>query len=422
MASGQLPRTCGVEKFGQDLTPGYVTFARRFGQYSCRTVAAGKLHHTGPDQMQGWNQRLGSDMRIADHQFSDRHGPSFAPFAGSFHRNTWSGMFHRTKWSDTKLVLRGGVGWPSSQAADADALKGTPNFIRDRFTDAYCDRARTDRPVLLKVSFNQPHFPYLTTQERFENHLNRVEPFLDEPAFDHPFLSDRQLLKDAGVTERDLRRTTAAYHGMVETVDEFFGRVLDALTEAGQDLDDWIILFTSDHGVMLGENGIWEKRKFFEGSVRVPFFVRRPEGMGGGRTVNRNINLCDVFATLCELTGVPVPAGLDSRSLVSLCRGDWSNWHNESVSQFGGRNLMIKQDTLKYQYHGENWPEVLFNLDRAPSERVNLIHDPAYLAELRRFRVRAGELGFGPHADQRYRNAGYDARIAPHCGPCRGRP
>ncbi len=58
--SGQLPRTCGVEKFGQDLTPGYGTFARRFGQYFYHTVAAGNLHHTGQNQMQGWNQRLGS--------------------------------------------------------------------------------------------------------------------------------------------------------------------------------------------------------------------------------------------------------------------------------------------------------------------------------------------------------------------------
>ena len=410
--SGQLPRTCGVEKFGQDLTPGYMTYARRFGQYSYHTVAAGKLHHTGQDQMQGWNQRLGSEMRVADYQIEGRHEPSFAPFATSFPRTTWSGMFRRTKWSDTKLVLRAGVGWPSSHAADAYALQGALNFIRDHFTDPFSDRARPERPVLLKVSFNQPHYPYLTTQERFAYYLNRVEPYGDEPVFDHPFLSQRQLRQEVDVTERDLRRATAAYYGMVETVDEFYGQVLDALTAAGQDLDDWIILFTSDHGEMLGEHGIWEKQKFFEGSVRVPLFIRWPKGFGGGRTVNKNVNLCDLFATLCELAGIPAPAGLDSRSLVSLCEGESGSWHNESISQFGGRNLMIKQDALKYQYYGEDWPEVLFDLDRDPSERVNLIEDSKYQSELRRFRVRNRELGFGSLADSQYRNAGYDPCVS----------
>ena len=199
------------------------------------------------------------------------------------------------------------VGWPSSHAADAYALQGALNFIRDHFTDPFSDRARPQRPVLLKVSFNQPHYPYWTTQERFAYYLNRVAPYWDEPVFDHPFLSQRQLRQEVDVTERDLRRATAAYYGMVETVDEFYGQVLDALTAAGQDLDDWIILFTSDHGEMLGEHGIWEKQKFFEGSVRVPLFIRWPKGFGGGRTVNKNVNLCDFVCHSLRIGGDSCP-------------------------------------------------------------------------------------------------------------------
>ena len=65
MMSGQFPRTCGCEIFAQDLPTGHMTFARRFSQYAYHTVAAGKLHHTGPDQMQGWSQRIGSAMQVA---------------------------------------------------------------------------------------------------------------------------------------------------------------------------------------------------------------------------------------------------------------------------------------------------------------------------------------------------------------------
>lgn len=398
MMSGQLPRTCGTESFGQDLAPGHMTFARRFAQYAYQTVAAGKLHHTGPDQMQGWKQRIGSEIRMGDHFVQDRDEESFAQHV--------RGLQH-VKWSDAKEVLRAGVGRPPSLVADEYALQGTLHFIRDHFSDPYFDRAQPQRPVLLKVSFNQPHYPYHTDEARFEYYLNRVEPFLDEPVFAHPFLSQHRVTPGVDVTARDMRRATAAYYGMIETIDDYYGQVLDALIQAGQDLDDWIIIYTSDHGEMLGQHGIWEKQKFFEASVRVPLFIRWPRGLAGGQTVTDNVNLCDLFATLCDLAGIPTPPGLDSRSLVPLCQDGQAAWSNETLSQFGGRNLMIKQDALKYQYYGEDMPEVLFDLDRDPEERTNLSNEPEYRSFLTRMQIRRRQLGFGPDADTGYRNAGY---------------
>ena len=64
MAAGQLPRTCGCEVFGEDLAPGHMTFARRLSQYGYATVACGKLHHNGTDQMQGWTRRIGDGMSV----------------------------------------------------------------------------------------------------------------------------------------------------------------------------------------------------------------------------------------------------------------------------------------------------------------------------------------------------------------------
>ncbi|MFH5185221.1 sulfatase/phosphatase domain-containing protein [Paenibacillus sp. TAB 01] len=198
------------------------------------------------------------------------------------------------------------------------------------------------------------------------------------------------------VSERELRRATAVYYGMVETIDEQYGRVIRALEHAGQNLDDWIIIYTTDHGEMLGEHGIWEKQKFYEGSARVPLIIRYPEGFGGGRTVEENVNLCDLFATLCELTGIETPEGLDSRSLVPLLKNaGGTDWDNETVSQFGGTNLMIKKNHLKYQYYGESMPEVLFDLDSDPGELRNVIDDLRYAGALEYFHRRRSELGFG---------------------------
>ena len=78
LMSGQFPRTCGCESFGQDLPPGHMTFARRFSQHAYHTVAAGKLHHTGTDQMQGWLQRIGSEVQMSPQFISERDDAAFA--------------------------------------------------------------------------------------------------------------------------------------------------------------------------------------------------------------------------------------------------------------------------------------------------------------------------------------------------------
>jgi choline-sulfatase len=406
MASGQLPRTCGVEVYGQDLEPNYMTFARRLSQHAYTTTCVGKLHHDGPDQMQGWTNRPAGDVSITPRYIEDRVEDA----------EGW--RTQRLKWSDAKEIKRAGIGYAPVQMKDDYWTQGALQYIRTYFVSPFYDRPSYDaasygeaQPLLLKLSLIEPHYPYFTDEAKFNYYLNRVPIYLEgEEVFDHPFLSTRSVIPGEDVDAREIRRATAAYYGMIESADTHFGRVLDALEHVGQNLDDWIIIYTTDHGEMLGEHGIWEKQKFFEGSVRVPLIIRWPERFGGGRVVDENVNLCDLFATLCELTGTPMPEGTDSRSLVPLMEGDAAAWHekyhNETVSQFRGTNLMIKRDHLKYQ-HYDDMPEVLFDLERNPAETVSYIDDPDYADAVKAFRVRRAELGFGPDADPNYKNARY---------------
>jgi choline-sulfatase len=365
----QLPLTCGCLQFGQDLPPNHMTFARRLAQAGYATVAAGKLHHMGTDQMQGWTQRIGSEMQISPWFIADQDKPlDEASMA----------KIMEFKWSDSKEIKRAGIGRGPCIAHDEYALTGALDFIDSYFNSPYYDRPRAHQPLLLKVSFLQPHYPYFTDEERFNYYLNRVDPYLDQQVSDHPFLSQHQVRPGEDASERELRRATAAYYGMVETIDDYYGQVLDRLSQVGQNLDDWIIIYTSDHGEMLGQHGIWEKQKFYEASARVPLIIRWPKGLGRGKQIEENVNLCDLFATLCDLCDISTPDGLDSRSLAPLLRGDSSDWDNETVSQFGHTNLMIKRDALKYQYYGPEMPEVLFDLKRDPEELVNFIDDPTY--------------------------------------------
>ena len=409
MAAGQLPRTCGCEVFGEDLSPGHMTFARRLSQYGYATVACGKLHHNGIDQMQGWTSRIGSGMNVRHDFIEGRNLEAMRDLP----------VATEHKWSQAKEVKRAGIGEGPVNGHDEYTLDGALRFIENFFADPYYDRALPTRPLMLMVSFVRPHVPFLTTREKFTYYINRVKPYVNEGAFDHPFLGSGVVEPGTDVSEREIRRATAAYYGMVEGIDEDYGLVLAALERVGQNLDDWIIIYTSDHGEMLGEHKLWEKTKFFEGSVKVPLIIRLPGGPKAGRVVEENVNLCDLFATICDLTNVPAVAGLDSRSLVPLLNGDNSSWDNETVSHYGGthlghevdfdryENLMIKRDDLKYQYYGPDMPEVLFDLSTNPAETTNFVDDARYSESLASFRERRAELGYGPRAAPDYRNAGY---------------
>ena len=398
LMSGQLPRTCGCEGW-TDLPAGHMTFARQFRRHAYAAVCCGKLHHQGEDQMQGWTARPAGDMRVSPARVDDL----VAEEAQRYQR-----PFGDFKWSDAKEVKRAGVGRSHVLVDDEAWTEAALRTVDEHFNSAQYDREQTN-PLLLKLSLLAPHYPYQTDAERFGYYLNRVRPYLGQEPSAHPFLGRRQVRPGVDASERELRRATAAYYGMVEGIDTQYGRVLERLEHVGQDLDDWIVVYTSDHGEMLGEHGIWEKQKFYEGSARVPLVVRWPKGFDGGRVVSENVNLCDLFATLCELAGLPVPPGLDSRSLVPLLKGDGGGWDNETVSQFGRHNLMIKRDHLKYQYYGPDMPEVLFDLGADPTERRDFVDDPAYAGALRDFRRRLGQLGHGPEADPAYAGAGYAA-------------
>lgn len=402
MMSGQLPRTCGCEIFGDDLPPFYQTFARTFTENAYYTVCCGKLHHTGPDQMQGWQARIGCEARISE---------KFIPNLDKEKLDKYCLPKADIRWTNAKEVRRAGIGHSRVNSQDEYTLQGVLDAIENIFESPYYDKQQVNQPLLLKASFTLPHYPYFCDEKLFKYYLNRVPVFgADEPMSGHPYIDTKHLEIGTDVSLREIQRTTAAYYAMVETVDSHIGKILDKLDEAGQDLDDWIVVFTSDHGEMLGEHGIWAKHKFYESSVRVPLFIRFPSRFAP-RRIQENVNLCDLYATLCHLCGLKVPDNLDSRSLVPLMEGNTKNWSNETISQYHGEYLMIKQDHLKYHYYGEDMPEVLWDLEKDPHETKNLMDDPEYQPIITSMRTRRASLGFGPDADPDYKNAGYQTGI-----------
>jgi len=402
-----------------------MTFARRFSEYAYTTVACGKLHHRGYDQMQGWRQRIGGDQHIDGNHFTGIVSSESEKYKKlRRHHMDWDNYC----WSFAKEIRRAGIGKSPFEEWDDLAVSGALTKVNHYFLSPYYDKEFPDHPLFLYLGLLNPHFPFLAEERLFTYYLRRVVPYLDEELLKHPFLGGSPASThgpvsvglEGEVSKRDVQRATAAYYAQIETNEYQYRELLDGITHSGEDLDDWIIVYSSDHGEMLGEHGVWEKCRFYEGSVRVPLIIRWPKYLPQGKTIYENVNLCDLFSTLCDLARIPIPTGLDSRSLVPLMMGDNFGWTNESISQFTsfihgkvdsdlGTYLMIKQDNLKYQYYGEKYPECLFDLKNDPAESENRADWEDYANIIRKFRDRADELGFSCHATE-YENAGYEPK------------
>ena len=388
--SGLYPRRSGCLDFSTALPSEVLTIPGHLSRYGYRGVAAGKMHFRGPDQMHGWHERIGRDIsgRNGYELVDDAvHGALIEPEPGTGQYSVINTP--NSKFAKEIMNARAGEGTWMKQ--DRYSVDGMLQFLDEYFASENYDRPGA-QPLLLAVSLSCPHYPFQCPKELFDYYLRRVEPIEEDlpETFDCHELFKVKIGED--VTYREAHRATAAYYGMVEWLDAQFGRVIDQLEHLNA-LDDFIVVYLSDHGEMLGEKGLWEKQQYFDASVRVPFSIWSPRHFEGGRIVHDNVSLVDLFPTLCELAHVPIPDGLDGRSVVSLARGECEDWPNTVYSELwkvhNGPSGMIKEGNLKYfRFTEQPWPEQLFDLGSDLSERKNLIADPAYAADLARLRAR----------------------------------
>jgi choline-sulfatase len=174
----------------------------------------------------------------------------------------------------------------------------------------------------------------------------------------------------------NLRLLRRAYYGLVTYIDQKVGELLAALDQTGQRANT-IVVFTSDHGDMLAEKGMVQKRCFYEWSVRVPLLVELPDGRAAGRRVSAPVSLMDLVPTLLDWARYPEADRLpmDAVSLAGLTetgagplRPIFSEYHVEKVH---APCFMVRLGKYKYIYiHGHD--SQLFDLEADPDEWHNL--------------------------------------------------
>lgn len=195
-------------------------------------------------------------------------------------------------------------------------------YILQESLDAI-DNRDPEQPFLLNAMFLAPH-PPLDVPSPWYEHFEEV-PMADNVGVWDRLQSPLNLYHLAGAIGARYKRDEwkepwRVYAGLVNLLDHCVGAIIDKLKEVGI-YDDSIILFTSDHGEMLGSHCLWQKMVLYEESARTPLSLRLPGGQRAGVALPDPSSHIDVFPTLCDLAGVPTPDTVSGRSLRPVIEG-----------------------------------------------------------------------------------------------------
>jgi choline-sulfatase len=195
---------------------------------------------------------------------------------------------------------------------------------------------------------------------------------------------DRNLNAYHGTRRTDLRdpdglyRLRRAYYALVSYTDRKVGELLATLEQTGL-AENTVVIFCSDHGDMLCEREMVQKRCFYQWSCRVPLIVRFPDGWKAGTTCETPVSLIDLLPTFCELAGAPPRLPHDGRSLLPIIDGRDADRavFSQAHEAVGMPCIMVRQGPHKYHYiHG--YESQLFDLAADPEEWDNLSGRPEH--------------------------------------------
>lgn len=255
-------------------------------------------------------------------------------------------------------------------------------WITDRAMEFLGKRDKA-KPFFLFVSYLDPHSPSHLCEPYWQ--MFDAEKIPLPASFKHDTSkalqssSNRHEVNDPKI----VKAMTAAYYAKVKMVDDNIGRLMKQLSKQGL-AENTIIVFTADHGNMLGDLNRWFKGAMYEGSTRIPLLLKAPTAspfaaqFNRGTVVTNIVENIDVMPTLCEIIGVPLPVqGIQGRSMTELVAGKASDWKDRAFAERNSRMIRTLQYKLIYEPRGAGAYE-LYDLMKDPMETNNLALDPAH--------------------------------------------
>ena len=338
------------------------------------TVVSGKTHFVGPDQLHGFDDRLTTDIYPSDFLWIP---------------NWEEGVKHGPGTSVEKLKISGLCRTNNQIQYDTEVKNRAVEFLQSYALGD--NNAYEERPFFLMASFTQPHESFQTIPKYWDLYNDVDIPLPDqsiiENTIDHPH--SRWVQTHHGVdryqpTDDVIRTSIRAYLAMISHVDDLIGEILAELEVLGLS-DNTMIIFTSDHGEMLGEHNMWYKRTFYDENAKVPLLVSWPGTIPAGRT-SEVVSHIDLQPTVLDLLGDGTNRnndrkafGVQGDSFKHLLTGTSGKWKNEAVIDYCGGGtaapmFIIRKDEWKYVYvYG--FEPLLFNLAEDPHELRNRADD-----------------------------------------------
>lgn len=396
------------------------TFAHSLTNAGYDCVLSGKMHFVGPDQLHGLRCRLTTDIYAEEFNMLDNRAPwslardpsLFDPEAGrGRHAGNYVGSnVHVARWhhhlaydeeahfrAREYLRARGAVRRLAASAPTGPAAGAGRGAAGGEGRDG---AGVGQQPFFLCVSYHHPHEPFWPPQDLWDLYEGAEIAIPEYPENLEATYSamDRWLNANHGVrrfagelrSPESLYRVRRAYYALVTYVDRKVGELIATLKEQGL-WDNTVVVFTSDHGDMLCEKSMVQKRSFYEFSCRVPLIVRFPGERWAGTVVDEPASLIDLMPTFLDVAGVPPEerTPVDGTSLMGLIDGSdsaartvFAEMHVEDSPVLC---FMARRGRHKYVYIHDHAPQ-LFDLEADPGEWHNLADEPGHATVERELR------------------------------------
>lgn len=380
LLSGQHPSTNGMVGFtGTEWNPQH-TLPGELRKAGYQTYLVGRPMHQHPT-----TKRFGYDHMVMGTAFWD-HLPYWREVChkadvhsgGAGHGISANGWAARPWHLDEKLH---DVPWTIDQAEQ---------FLRYH-RDQSC-------PFFLTVSFIAPHPPLVPPAFYLDRYLRQdlPEPSIGDWATPPERFTDVDSNR-VNLQGEALRSCMAGYFGLINYVDDQIERLLKPRSNGGYDLGNTVVIFTTDHGEMLGDHYYFRKCEPYEGSARIPLLIKggRKLGFKEGQVHERVTCLEDLMPTVLDLAGAEIPDDLDGRSLVPMLRGETpSTWRRELHGEHSPcysqeqANHYLTDGRIKYIWRPLDGTEQLFDLTTDRQELHDLAKDAAHSDLLTQWRGR----------------------------------
>ena len=375
MLSGRHPFQNQVWTNSHILDSAIPTLAHAMGAAGYQPALMGRMHSVGPDQLHGYAERY-----VGDHSPNHIGGSGVA-----------RGVLDGTAGPDRISLVKSGPGQMAYQVHDEYVTAATVDYLNRLGVKKRSD-GRLD-PFSISVGLMLPHPPYVARREDYALYREQMTLPAKPLPFDqvtHPFLRAwRTHTGIESVTQDEILRARAAYWGLVHRVDILVGQILDALHVNGL-AENTLIVYSSDHGDMQGEHGLWWKHVFYEESVKVPLILTWPGVIPAGQRCGRVVSQLDLNATLLDALGAPPLPNSPGRSVLGLISDVRATpeWEDVAFSEYcadeyvpaaidNGRTYqrMIRLGDWKLIYYHGMAPQ-LFNLAEDPGEQTDRAADP----------------------------------------------